>query len=43
MKKNREHGESVAQNYVRFQILTVASLNMTAFWDKEPDSLIEVE
>jgi hypothetical protein len=29
--------------YVRFKVLTVASMKMTAFWDVELYSVIEVE
>jgi hypothetical protein len=29
--------------YVRFQVITTASTKMTAFWDIEPCSLVEVD
>jgi hypothetical protein len=34
--------EEIVEACVRFQILTVASLKMTVFWDVAPRSLVEV-
>jgi hypothetical protein len=35
--------ETVQRKFVIFQVLTLASMKMTAFWDIAPCSLVEVD